>query len=124
MKSAILLLAVTLLISACQPNEPESQDKSRSEAVEEQEIRTLLFAYRDALNTSDVSAVISLYADDGVFMPSGAPTTVDAKQVKGAYEFVFSNIKLNIEFFVDEIGVSGEYALARTISKGGWIVEN
>lgn len=82
----------------------------------------MLFAYQDALNASDVSAVMSLYADDGVFMPSGAPTSVGTEQVKGAYEFVFSNIKLSIEFFVDEIVANGEYAFARITSKGSTLI--
>jgi len=36
-------------------------------------------------------------------MPSGAPTSIGTEQVKGAYEFVFSNIELSIEFYIDEI---------------------
>lgn len=122
MKSVMLLLAVTLMISACQSKDSESQSKGRSDAVEEQEIRTLLFAYRDALNASDVDAVMPLYTAGGVFMPSGAPTSVGAEQVKGAYEFVFSNIKLNIDFVIDEITVDGEYAFARTTSKGSTLI--
>jgi len=40
------------------------------------------------------------------------------EQVKGAYEFVFKTIKLNIEFFIDEIVVNGDYAFVKTSSKG------
>jgi len=89
---------------------------------ENQEITDLLFTYRDALNASDVSKVLSLYTEDGIFMPSGAPTSIGAEQVKGTYEFVFSNIKLSIEFNIDEIIVNGDYAFARTTSKGTTLI--
>ena len=84
----------------------------------QQQIETVLFAYRDALNASDVSQVLALYSEDGVFMPSGAPTSVGQEQVKAAYEYVFSSIQLNIEFSIDEIAVLGDHAYARTTSKG------
>ena len=122
MKSTILLLAAILSISACKTKESENQNNEQLDTAEKQEIETLLFAYRDALNASDVSAVLSLYAEDGVFMPSGAPTALGAEQVKGAYEFVFGNIQLSIEFNIDEIVINGEYAYARTTSKGSTLI--
>ena len=63
-------------------------------------IKSLLFAYRDALNASSVEQVMPLYTPDGVFMPTGFPTAVGTEQVKGAYAGVFSMIKLSIEFFI------------------------
>jgi len=35
-----------------------------------------------------------------------------------AYEHVFANISLDIKFTIDEIVQSGDYAFARTISRG------
>ena len=55
-------------------------------------------------------------------MPSSAPTAIGQEQLKGTYEFVFSNIKLNIEFYIDEIEIVGEYAFARTTSKGTTLI--
>ena len=37
---------------------------------------------------------------------------------KKSYEFVFSQIQLNIEFFIEEIEVEGNMAFAVTSSKG------
>jgi len=126
MKRTILLLTGILSISACQTksseNQIDNQNKEEMESSEKQEIKNLLFVYRDALNASDVSKVIPLYTEDGIFMPSGAPTSIGTEQVKGAYEFVFSNIQLSIEFYIDEIIVNGEYAFARTISKGTTLI--
>ncbi len=83
-----------------------------------QDLQTLLDRYEGALNTSDVDAVIELYADDGVFMPSAAPTAVGIESVRAAYEHVFTTIKLNIAFTVEEIVADGSIAFARTGSKG------
>lgn len=81
-------------------------------------IEVLLKSYEAALNASDTEAVLKLYAEDGVFMPSEAPTSLGKTQVEAAYNYVFSQIKLNIEFAIDEIEVAGEFAFARTISRG------
>ncbi len=122
MKRTILLMAAIISMSACQTKSSDNQNKGELEASEKQEIENLLFTYRDALNSSDVSKVLPLYTEDGIFMPSGAPTSIGTEQVKGAYEFVFSNIQLSIEFFIDEIIVNGEYAFARTTSKGSTLI--
>jgi len=126
MKSTILLMAAIISMSACQTrsseNQINNQNKVKIETSEKREIQNLLFSYRDALNASDVRKVLSLYTEDGIFMPSGAPTSIGTEQVKGAYEFVFSNIKLSIEFYIDEITVNGEYAFARTTSKGSALI--
>ena len=126
MKRTILILAAIISMSACQTksseNQIDNQKKGEMETSEKQEIKNLLFTYRDALNASDVSKVLPLYTEDGIFMPSGAPTSIGTEQVKGAYEFVFSNIKLSIEFHIDEITVNGDYAFARTTSKGSTLI--
>ena len=127
MKHIILLLVVITSISACQiknsDNKINNENKGKMEMNEKNEIKNMLLIYRDALNASDVIKVLPLYTEDGIFMPSGAPTSIGKKQLKEAYEFVFSNIKLNIEFYIDEIIVNGEYAFARTTSKGTTLIK-
>jgi len=85
---------------------------------EKDAIEKLLLSYGDALNTSDTSAVLSLYTQDGVFMPSNAPTAKGQEELKASYEFVFKTIQLKIELFIAEIIISGVYAYAQTTSKG------
>lgn len=85
-------------------------------------IEKLLFSYRDALNTSDVNKVLTLYTNDGVFMPSNAPSAIGLDQIKASYTFVFSQIQLCIEFYIDEILTIGDYAFARTTSKGTTLI--
>lgn len=81
-------------------------------------IKALLLSYRDGLNASDVSGIIPLYTAEGVFMPQGAPTAVGKEQVNAAYEQVFSNIHLNIEFIIENIEVYSDHAYVRSTSKG------
>ncbi|WP_457652038.1 YybH family protein [Rhodocaloribacter sp.] len=81
-------------------------------------IEATLKQYETVLNASDVDGVLALYTDDGVFMPTEAPTAAGRDQVRGAYEHVFGTIKLDITFTIDEIASHGDVAFARTISRG------
>ncbi len=94
-----------------------AQPKGDTMANQEQ-IRSILDRYQAALNASDVDAVLSLYAADGVFMPTNAPTAVGATAVRAAYEHVFGTIKLDIAFSIDEIVIDDTVAFATTGSKG------
>lgn len=98
-----------------------SMSQLKKETMKEA-IKKTLFSYRDALNESSTSKALALYTENGVFMPSGAPTAIGQEQVKGAYDFVFSQIQLNIEFYIDEIEVIDDYAFARTTSKGTTLI--
>lgn len=126
MKNTVLVMAAIISMSTSQAQNFEKQvniqTQEKMESNEKNEIKKLLFTYRDALNASDVNKVLPLYTEDGIFMPSGAPTSIGTEQVKGAYEFVFSNIELSIEFYIDEISINGDYAFARTTSKGSTLI--
>ena len=111
---ASLLVLMAAASSTVVPSEVVGQEQG----FEVQEIQTLLDRYEGALNASDVDAVIELYADDGIFMPSSAPTAAGIESVRAAYEYVFGTIKLNVAFTVEEIVVDGSIAFARTGSKG------
>lgn len=126
MKHLRLTVTLLILLVACQ-NKTENQlnilnENTMEQTTEKSAIEKLLFSYRDALNASDVNKVLPLYSNDGIFMPSNAPSAIGQEQVKAAYEFVFSQIQLNIEFYIDEIVVHGDYAFARTTSKGTTLI--
>lgn len=119
---------VVLLGAACQ-NKVENQKLSNNTTqikmenqTEKKAIEKLLFSYRDALNTSNIDRVLPLYTQNGVFMPANAPSAIGQEQVKEAYKFVFSNIQLHIEFFIDDIKMEGNFAYARTLSKGTTLI--
>ncbi|MDF1697939.1 MAG: nuclear transport factor 2 family protein [Saprospiraceae bacterium] len=85
---------------------------------ENQKIRTLLDTYKKSLNTSDAKLAQSLYTENGIFMPTEAPSGIGAEGILKSYEFVFSQIQLNIEFYIDEIVVERDMAYAVTHSEG------
>jgi uncharacterized protein (TIGR02246 family) len=85
----------------------------------EDAVAAVLARYQDALNASDTTAVMPLYAEDGVFMPQHSPSAVGAAAVRQAYDAVFRAIKLRVTFKVAEIVVmSPDWAFARTNSAG------
>lgn len=126
MKTSIAKAMLLVSLVACQPptenNSNPSNTTKMEQTAEKSAIEKLLFAYRDALNASDVNKVLSLYSADGVFMPSNAPSAIGQEQVKASYTFVFNSIQLTIEFFIDEINISGDFAYARTTSKGSTLI--
>lgn len=127
MKQTILYTLPVALLLGCQApeartSEPDNTTTTMNTTNDQNAIKELLFAYRDALNASSTDQVIPLYTTDGVFMPTGFPTSVSTDQVRQAYDGVFSMIKLNIEFFIDEVQVVGDHAFARTTSRGTTLI--
>jgi uncharacterized protein (TIGR02246 family) len=116
------------LVFACeQPNtiKVKTKESLNTEIMDKQEkqlIEALLNEYKKSLNTSDSDLATSLYTKDGIFMPTEAPSAVGTKHIKGAYDFVFSQIQLNIEFFIEEIVIEGNLAFATTSSKGTTLI--
>ena len=68
----------------------------------EKAVAAVLQKYQDALNASDTEAVMTLYANDGVFMPPYSQSAIGAVAVRKAYEAVFKAITLSVKFNVAE----------------------
>jgi len=124
MKTVITAVLVILIMTSCHENSNKDSDKHNMQKEEimqkeeKQKIEALLNAYKKALNTSDAALAQSLYTKDGVFMPTEAPSGIGSEGILKSYEYVFSQIQLNIEFFIEEIQVEGDMAFAVTSSKG------
>ncbi len=83
------------------------------------EVEKVIDAYEVALNASDTDAVMTLYTEDGVFMPQHSPSSAGADAVRTAYAAVFEAITLKIGFEIVEIvQVAPDWAFARTNSAG------
>ena len=117
MKRIVVLTTVALIALGLGPAGTSEQPKGDTMTSQEQ-IRSILDRYEVALNASDVDAVLELYAADGVFTPANAPTAAGTTAVRAAYEHVFSTIKLDIAFSINEIVVDENVAFATTGSKG------
>ena len=117
------MIAIFLMASCGKKNNQESNQSltTKTEIMqkkEKQKIEELLSEYKKSLNTSDAKLAQSLYTEDGVFMPTEAPSGIGSENILKSYEFVFSQIQLKIEFFIEEIEVEGNMAFAVTSSKG------
>ncbi|WP_083253252.1 YybH family protein [Flavivirga aquatica] len=127
MKKLFIILIGSMLLASCQNISENANNKTLKntqtmEKLAKQEIKSLLMAYKETLNTSDAEKATSLYAKDGIFMPSGAPSAIGTDSIKGAYDFVFSQIQLNIEFYIEEITIENTLAYAVTSSKGTTLI--
>jgi uncharacterized protein (TIGR02246 family) len=104
-------MAATAALAASFPASAENTDTSAIQGV--------LSAYETALNAQDTDTIVSLYAEDGVFMPQHSQQQVGRDNIRAAYYRVFEAITLDVEFEVDEIQqLSGDWAFVRTRSDG------
>ncbi len=124
MKKLILLVLAVSVSTASIKAKSIYQDKNL-EVMQKQDkeaIEALLQVYKKSLNTSDAQLAQSLYTKDGIFMPTEAPSAIGSKNILRSYEFIFTQIQLNIEFYIDEIMVEGDFAFAVTSSKGTTLI--
>ncbi|KAF1932495.1 uncharacterized protein M421DRAFT_417212 [Didymella exigua CBS 183.55] len=83
------------------------------------QITDLLHRYGAVLSTHSIPELLSIYTTDGVIMAPGYTPAAGQDALKAAYERIFSTIRLDIEFSIDEIVVTGEgWAFARTTAEG------
>ncbi|TGL11587.1 SgcJ/EcaC family oxidoreductase [Leptospira levettii] len=114
-QSIIWATVIVISVTGCD----SSKKGMKGDSMENNdEIKSLLGRYEEALNASDTSKVLPLYTTDGVFMPTEAPTAQGLKEVEAAYNAVFKAIRLSIKFNIEEIVESGDLAYAKTLSKG------
>jgi ketosteroid isomerase-like protein len=79
----------------------------------------LLHAYGSVLASRSLPDLLSIYTSDGVLMAPGFQPVVGLEALKNSYERIFSTIKLEIKFSIDEIVVmDSEWAFARTTAEG------
>lgn len=108
---AVLAAAAAVAASAGVASAQHNTDRAAIESV--------LATYEAALNASDTETVLTLYTADGVFMPQHSLPSVGADAIRAAYGGVFTAIKLEIGFEIDEIAqVAPNWAFVRTRSEG------
>jgi uncharacterized protein (TIGR02246 family) len=120
-------LVIGTMASCNQKENTESSTTSTEntqimEKQEKEKIEKLLGEYEKSLNTSDARLAQSLYTKDGIFMPTEAPSGIGSEAILKSYEYVFSQIQLNIRFLIEEIQVEGDMAYAVTSSKGTTLI--
>lgn len=90
-----------------------------TEGTDHAAIRQVLARYETALNHQDTETIVTLYADDGVFMPQHSLPQVGIAALRQAYEGVFTAITLDVRFTLDELQlIDPDWAFVRTRSEG------
>lgn len=127
MKTVTILLASIAICSTALGQDQQGRDfssknkkdKTQMKATtEHSEIENLLTSYSQALNASDVSKTVALYTSDGTLMPNGAPLSHSQQQLSETYNMLFMAFKLDVDYIIDEIIITGDYAFAQTHSNG------
>ena len=114
----VLVMTVLCSCSTTTMSTKASTAPGVKDVMEIDEIKEALARYEQALNASDVDAVLALYGREPVFMPQHAPAMIGRDAVRRAYEQVFATIRLDVRFEVHEVEVRGDRAWARTSSAG------
>ena len=125
MKYFIITTMMLVILNSCDENNKnlnQTKEIGNMEKKDKEQIELLLSEYKKSLNTSDANLSASLYTKDGIFMPTGAPSAIGSENILKSYAFIFSQIQLNIEFYIDEIVVEGDFAFATTNSKGTTLI--
>ena len=119
-RSSDLLSIPTTNTSKVSPRGPLKTQLMLIEAVSEQkQIAALLHAYGAVLSSRSLPSVLNLYTTDGVLMAPNFLPSVGQQALTESYERIFSTIKLDIEFDIDEIVLmGGDWAFTRTTAKG------
>jgi uncharacterized protein (TIGR02246 family) len=113
MKTLLKSLALAAIIAASAGVASAQHDKDRDAIV------AVLTTYEAALNASDTATVLTLYAEDGVFMPQHNSPSIGTDAIRAAYNGVFGAITLDIDFEIDEIAhIAPDWAFVRTRSQG------
>lgn len=103
------LLACMLLFASCQPPAPPKAETAIATkpdmAQTKSDIQAIETSWADALKKKDVSAVMSIYADDAISMPNNAPTLMGKAAIqeyqeeqfamnKGAQTYIFETTEV------------------------------
>lgn len=124
--SAVILLLVALIISACQP----AADTTEADVAA---IQALTVAWSAAVEAGDVAALVALRTDDVVQMPPNAPTAKGKQPLEDFYNGLFEQFSVEGTWPVEgteEIVVAdgwayhlSEYILRITPKAGGEAME-
>jgi len=109
------LMTISALLLLGHTTNAQSKDKA---AVEK-----LVQGYFNALNESDAGKVVSLFTEDGVLLPSAAPTAEGTEQLNGNYKYVFDNFAFDLKVTIGAVTVKGNYAFVRSTSKGSPVIK-
>lgn len=99
MRNLFLIVFVAAIVFACQPkSHPIVVDLGASKA----EVNTLMETYLMAFNARDVTTLVSLITDDGMYCGTDPTELMDKKTVTDGWTMVFADTTMNFAYTVDK----------------------
>jgi len=102
----ILLLCLTL---SCKQKKGKVDVEADIAAINELYNQSTL-----AVSTGDAELYLSIFTEDAVVMPPGSPAVIGKEELRPPIEGLFGLFDLKLPYTVDEIGVPGNWAFARS----------
>ena len=82
------------------------------------ELGKIMERYAAALNSNDADTLVNFYSPKGVFMRDDLPAVVGIPALRASYRDIFTTLKLNLQFVVEEAEEAGDMAWLRAVSSG------
>lgn len=101
----VVLALLTLGSSAC--------STGTYTAAQEKAIRTLVEQEVAAANKGDVSALLSVWTEDGVRMQPNGPPVIGKKALEEQYRAIFGYVTIDYAVVLEEVIVAGEWGFGR-----------
>jgi ketosteroid isomerase-like protein len=80
-------------------------------------VEKAILAYSDAFNAADIPGIVSSYTPEGILMPNNAAIAVGTEQLSASFNALLESFQIGIQYYIDEIRVTGQYAYVRTNSE-------
>ena len=82
------------------------------------ELGQIMTKYAAALNSNDADTLVNFYSPKGVFMREDLPAVVGIPALRASYRDIFTTLKLNLQFTIDEAEEAGDMAWLRAVTHG------
>lgn len=105
---ATTLICATLLGCAATPD----REKDR------QAVEKLLRTYETGINTDNVDLIMSVYAEDAVWLPSHVRALSSKTAIEARYRRELDRIYLKKRYHLHEIVIAGDWGFIRATSEG------
>ena len=113
----ILSLAALLGALACTPQAPPPDPAAEAAAAKaatdaaKAAIDEIRAKYVAAENSGDAAALVALYADDGVYMPSNMPAAKGPAAIQATYEQMFAQMSFQGAATPASVDVAGDWVI-------------
>ncbi len=109
-RSPLLTLALCAALTSCDDAEQVTEPPATDGAAE---VRAASVAWDDAFNTSDVTGLMALYADDAVSMPYYGPALEGKASIEADFRAFFADFDASHETTIVGLQIADDWAIER-----------